>query len=122
MNNSLFEDMRETIEPVMALVDEAALYLEPEINAIISNRIVDNYQVDKMLDSTLNYAGMSERADRLFRRLCNHYYFVNPNLVSEWIVIYRDMYGEDNHTEKGINWDDLDCDEKDRDDIDVISL
>ena len=81
---------------------------------------MDNNQVDKALDSLLDFAGMSERADRLFRRLCNHYYFINPVFVSEWIVTYRDMYGEDNHTEKGINWDDLDCDEEDCDDIDVI--
>jgi 3-oxoacid CoA-transferase subunit A len=80
------------IKPVKKLVEDATSYIEPEVVEILNRHLTDKCQIEKLLDSLLNYAGMSERADGLFRRLCNYYFFIDPVMISEWITFYRDMY------------------------------
>jgi len=65
-----------------ALVDEATSFIEPDVYDILDKRITDKGQIEKVLEDLLNYAGMSEKADRLFRSLCNYYYFIDPTLIS----------------------------------------
>ena len=85
------------IEPVMALVEDATSYVETEVDSIINNRITDTKRIDKALDMLLNCAGMSMKADHLFRRLCNYYFYLGPVMTSEWIGIYRGMYCTDSY-------------------------
>jgi hypothetical protein len=93
--DKLINDLRKFIEPVHTLVSEAASYMEPEINAILNKRITDKYEIEKALDSLLNYIGMSRKADELFKRLCNYSFFMHPEMVSSYIVFYLEMYTDD---------------------------
>ena len=93
--DDLVNDIRKLIEPVQALVNQATSYIEPEINDLISRSSTDIKLIEKAFDDLLNYAGMSQSADVLFRRLCNHYYFIFPDLVSDQIAFYLYMYGDD---------------------------
>jgi len=93
--SSLVEDLCSIIEPVHALVEEAVSYVEPVVDMIILRHIVDHNQVEKLYDDLINYIGMSERADKLFKRLCNYYFFIDPVLTSDYITIYREMYSDD---------------------------
>jgi 3-oxoacid CoA-transferase subunit A len=92
MNDSLCTNICEMIKPVKKLVEEAASYIEPEVVEILDRHLTDKRHIEKLLESLLNYAGMSEKADDLFRRLCNYYFFINPVMISEWITIFRNMY------------------------------
>jgi len=92
MGDSLFEDVVKMILPVKALVEEAASYIESEVKTVLQHRITDKKRIGRLLDQLLNYAGMSDKADNMFRQLCNFYYFIDPVMISEWIVVYRDMY------------------------------
>jgi len=93
MGDSLLKDVFKMILPVKALIEEATSYVESEVNAVLQYRITDKKRIEKLLDQLLNYANMSDKADTLFKQLCNFYYFIFPVMVSEWIVIYEDMYG-----------------------------
>ena len=94
MGDSLFEDVFKMILPVKALVEEATSYVEPEVKTVLQHRITDKKRIEKLLDQLLNYAGLSDKADSLYRQLCNFYYFIDPVVVSEWIAIHSDMYGD----------------------------
>ena len=107
MGDSLFEDVLKMILPVKALVEEATSYVEPEVKTVLQHRITDKKRIEKLLDQLLNYAGMSDKADNLYRQLCNFYYFIDPVMVSEWIVIYLDMYGNAEIEEELVYNDDM---------------
>ena len=92
MGDTLFEDVVKMILPVKALVEEAASYIEMDVKTVLRHRITDRKRIEKLLGQLHNYAGMSEKADHLFKQLCNFYYFIDPVMVSEWIEIHRDMY------------------------------
>ena len=92
----LFKDIKNMIEPVHKLVEEAASYVEPTVNAIIKMNNTEKREVDRTFNTLLNYVGMSLKAEELFKRLCNHYYFIDPIMVSEHIAFYLEMYGPEN--------------------------
>jgi len=93
--DDLVNDLRKLIEPVHALVNQAASYIEPEINNLINRNITNKKLIEETFDELLNYAGMSQSADVLFKRLCNHYFFIFPDMVSDQIAFYLYMYGDD---------------------------
>jgi 3-oxoacid CoA-transferase subunit A len=93
--DDLVNDLRKIIEPVQELVNQATSYIEPEISSLLSRNITDKKLITKAFDDLLNYAGLSQSADVLFKRLCNHYFFIFPDLVSDYITSYLDMYGDD---------------------------
>jgi len=90
--DDLISDIKKIIEPVHALVEEATSYIEPEVYAILNRYITDKHRIEKVFDSLLNYAGMSNKADELFKRLCNFLYFIDPSLALAYIVFYLEMY------------------------------
>ena len=79
--DDLIRNIKKVIEPVHALVEEATSYIEPDVCAIINRQITDKKRIEKVLDSLLNYAGMSKKADELFKRLCNFLYFIDTSLA-----------------------------------------
>ena len=93
--DDLLNDLRKLIEPVQALVNQATSYIEPEVNYLINKGIANKKLIEKTFDDLLNYAGMSQSADVLFKRLCNRYFFIFPDLVSDYISFYLYMYGDD---------------------------
>jgi len=107
MGESLFEDVIKIILPVKALVEEATSYVEPEVKTVLQYRITDKKRIEKLLDQLLSYASMSEKADSLFKQLCNFYYFIDPVMVSEWIAIHMDMYGNAEIDEDFVYNDDM---------------
>ena len=94
MDESLLKNISKLIMPVKALVEDAASYLEPEVKTILRHRIASKKRVEELLEQLFNYAGMSYNADSMFKQLCNFYYFIDPVMISKWIVYYRDMFEE----------------------------
>ena len=83
------------IERAQGLVKAAVSLIAPETNYIINNSITDGKQIEALLDKLIDYAGMDDDALLLFRRLCRHYYFINPRVTAEFVYSYRDMYGSE---------------------------
>jgi len=112
--DDIVNDLQKLIEPVQALVNQATSYIELEVNYLINRGITDKKLIEKTFDDLLNYAGLSQSAAVLFKRLCNHYFFIFPDLVSDYIVFYLDMYGDDdkcyadNYDEEGFRKSSID--------------
>jgi len=109
MGDSLIDDLFKMILPVNALIEEATSYIESEVKTVLQHRITEKKRIEKLLDQLLNYAGMSVKADKLFKQLCNYFFFIDPVIFSEWIVTYRDMYGNADTDADLIYNDDMDA-------------
>ena len=88
------------IKQIQELTKEAVSLVEPDVNYIIRNNITDRKQIEALLDRLLDYAGMDDNALLLFRRLCRHYYFINPRGTAEYVYSYRDMYDSEDDDSK----------------------
>ena len=80
------------IESIQPLIRQNLPLLTNQVDAIIKNREKDDDRIQRLLDSVLDYAGICDEGLILFKRLCRYYYDINPQVTSEYISIYRDLY------------------------------
>ena len=99
-NSKFVKDIVGIIEEFQVLIKAAVLTIEPEVNRIIRNRITDKKQIETLLDRLLDYAGMDEKGLMLFKRLCRHYYYIDPYATAEYVYTYRDLYDSDEEDEE----------------------
>ena len=64
------------------------------VNTIVESHSKDVRQIEYILDYLLGFAG-SEKCLVLFKKLCRHYWFIDPNATVDYVRIYREMYDED---------------------------
>jgi hypothetical protein len=60
----------------------------PLVNDIIRVGSRDGLLIEHTLDGLLDFCG-NPNALELFRRLCRHYYFLNPQAAAEYVQAYR---------------------------------
>jgi hypothetical protein len=96
VNPKLLKDIGEMIEKIQAITQEATAQLKPQVLYIIRNNITAHNQIERLLDSLLDYAGMCDDGLYLFKRLCRYYYPINPQATAEYVYTYRDLYDSDN--------------------------
>jgi len=88
-------DIGEMIEKIQVITQEATAQIKPQVLYIIRNNITDHNQIERLLDSLLDYAGMCDDGLLLFKRLCRYYYPINQQATAEYVYIYRDLYDSD---------------------------
>ena len=76
--------------------------LKIKINNIIKNNITDDKMVEHIYDNLINLLQTKE-VEKLFKKLSKYYYFVNPNLVCEYVNLYRELYIDDFDYPKTLN-------------------
>jgi hypothetical protein len=93
------------VEQLQELTKISLAQLEPQVEYIIRNSITDNNEIEHLLDSLLDCAGMSDDGLLLFKRLCRYYFPINEAATADYVYIYRDLYdsaGEDKSAEESL--------------------
>ena len=78
---------------------EAARLYGPEVDRIVSSGSRDVPRIERTLDSLLGFAAEGACLE-LFRRVCRHYWDIDPSATAEYVHAYREMWDSDNHTEQ----------------------
>ena len=73
------------------LHEQALAIHAPEVEAIIRTGCRDVHHIEKTLDGLLNFAD-DNRCLQLYRRLCRHYWNIDPVATAEYVLIYRRMW------------------------------
>lgn len=104
MSNTSTDD---PVGTIMALAEEmqrlakiAVLQYTPVVESIISSKSRDVHPIQHTLDRLLDF-GFYDPMVELFRRLCRHFYFIDPEIAADYVFAYRDMWdseeaGEEN--------------------------
>lgn len=78
----------EQIQGVQAV---AVAQYTPVVETIIATRNCDVRQIEQTLDGLLDFCGY-EQALLLYRRLCRHYYDIDPAATVDYINAYRELW------------------------------
>lgn len=89
------DEIIKSINNVLSLQDDYLKSIEKDINLIISNKIIDDSRVEKLLDNLLNLL-QTDKVLYLFKKICKYYYYINPVLIIEYCYIYNNLYLDDN--------------------------
>ena len=83
---------------IVALHGQAAAIYEPMVKALIESDSKDVKHIEYVLDYLLGFAG-AEKCLVLYKKLCRHYWFIDPSAAADYVRYYREMYDENCPTE-----------------------
>ncbi len=78
-------------EKLQALNRKAVRAYTPVVETILSSRSHDACHIEHTLDGLLDFCG-HEPALQLYKKLCRHYFSINPVATAEYVHAYREMW------------------------------
>lgn len=64
-----------------------------EVDAMVRLNVTDQHRIERTLDQLLDVA-FDERVLVLFKKLCRHYYAINPEATTYYVHSYREMWDD----------------------------
>ncbi len=93
MNNnaSLLGSLREIAAEMTALQQKALEEYTPVVEAILRSRSRDARHIERTLSGLLDFCSHPS-ALQLYRRLCRHYFEIDPEATVFYVEAYREMW------------------------------
>ena len=88
---ALFESICGIADQLQALHQQAVIEYTPVVQSIIRSGDRDIRHIERTLDGLLDFCGYNP-ALQLYRRLCRHYYDIDPASTVSYIEAYREMW------------------------------
>jgi hypothetical protein len=95
MNNTSSDDpfgsIKALAEEMQQLAAVAVQQYTPVVESIISSESRGIWHIEHTLDRLLDF-GFYDPMVELFRKLCRHYYFIDPEAAAYYVLSYREMW------------------------------
>jgi hypothetical protein len=89
--DDMFKSIRGLAEQLQVLNQQAVLAYTPIVDDILRSRSRDTNHIELTLDGLLSFC-CYDPALQLYKKLCRHYFFINPVATAEYINAYREMW------------------------------
>ena len=96
--DALFESIGPIAERMQDLQRQAALQYKPMVEDILQSRCRDANQIEHTLDGLLDFCG-HEPVLQLYKRLCRHYWDIDPAATADYIKVYREHWDNEERGE-----------------------
>lgn len=97
--DSEYRKMVEGIEKIAYKMKDlsniAVCQYAPIVNDIIDGKITEEDEIEYMMDRMLDFCQFDNMLE-LFKKLCRRIYYKYPKLVTDYILIYKEMWDGDN--------------------------
>jgi hypothetical protein len=85
------ENVGDLIESISGLARWAVAEYAPVVDAIVRTQCKDTRHIEHTLDGLLDFC-FGPEALLLYKKLCRHYYFIDPSATAEYVQFYREMW------------------------------
>ncbi|MBI4028001.1 MAG: hypothetical protein HY360_23655 [Verrucomicrobia bacterium] len=89
--DSLFEAARCIVGSIQSLNRKALREYTPVVEGILRSRSRDVHHIEHTLDGLLDFCGYAPVL-LLYKKLCRHYFLINPVATASYINAYREMW------------------------------
>lgn len=89
--DSLFDSVRGIVESLQTLNQDAFCAYTPVVEAILRSRSRDTRRIEHTLDRLLDFCGYEPVLD-LYKKLCRHYWDIDPAATASYVHAYREMW------------------------------
>jgi hypothetical protein len=89
--DSFLQSVSAIAKQMQGLQAVAVAQYTPVVETIIATRNRDVRQIELTLDGLLDFCD-NEQALLLFRRLCRHYFDIDPAATADYINAYRELW------------------------------
>ena len=101
-NQNLLNDIQETIKKTNELHNLAYTQYSQAVDEVLAGRITEESQIEHILDGILDF-GDDLRFLDLSKKLCRHIYYQYPQLVGNFVSMYRALFVEGGDDDGGDN-------------------
>ena len=95
MTEEELNGFKELAESINKITEDAFLIYEEQVDKIYTDNVQNVNEIERLLDYLLSYC-CDEKMLMLFKKLCRHYYKIDPVATTEYVAIYRNMWEDDN--------------------------
>lgn len=96
--DSLVKSIAELAKETQHLARQAVEAYTPVVDSILRSRCRDINHIERTLDCLLGFC-FDEKALLLYRKLCRHYYDIDPAATASYVYAYRDMWDSEKETD-----------------------
>lgn len=94
---SLLDSLPGIVDRLRAVHRQAVAAYTPIVDEILTTRSRDVEHIERTLDEILTFCG-DDAALVLFKRLCRHYWDIDPSATVRHVDAYRDWFDSDDGT------------------------
>ena len=95
MTEEQLDGFKELAESIEQNTRQAYEIYKEGVDRIYADKVQNVNEIERLLDYILTYCS-DEKMLLLFKKLCRHYYKIDPVATAEYVTIYKDMWDEDN--------------------------
>ena len=94
MNDNDMQAIRALAGSMRELQQRAAQHYLPIVDDIVRTRSRDTQLIEHTLDGLLDFCG-HEPVLQLYKKLCRHYWAIDPAATAAYVNAYREYWGSD---------------------------
>lgn len=95
MTEEQLDGFKELAESIKQNTLQAYEIYKEAVDRIYRDNVQNVNEIERQLDYLLTYCA-DEKTLFLFKKLCRHYFKIDPEATAEYVAIYRNMWEEDN--------------------------
>ena len=99
MTDTLLERVTPLVEQMQSLARQAHTAYSADVDAVVRGQSRDIRRIERLLDGMLGFC-FDPAMLLQFKKLCRHYYAIDPTATASYVYAYRDMWDSEN-TEGG---------------------
>ncbi len=92
--DSLYESIKGMAESLQSLNQQAVREYTPIVEGILRIHSREVQHIEHTLDGLLDFCGY-EPALALFKKLCRHYYFIDPAATADYVHLDRKIWNSE---------------------------
>jgi len=91
--DNFLKDIETIVEHSKQLYETAEKLFAPMVDSIIQSNCTDSRIIEELMDDMISFTS-DDKVLILFKRLCQYAYPIDPELVYDYINIYKKMWEE----------------------------
>ena len=93
-DKKILNEINEIVESFRTLNEQALAVYTPMVEDICSRKSVSTKELEHLLDWLVSIC-ISDDMTELFKRVCRHFYYQYPELITDYVYLYKEMYEDD---------------------------
>ena len=93
-DKKILNEINAIVESFRTLNEQALAVYTPMVEDICSRKSVSTKELEHLLDWLVSIC-ISDDMTELFKRVCRHFYYQYPELITDYVYLYKEMYEDD---------------------------
>ena len=93
-DKKILNEINAIVESFRTLNEQALVVYTPMVEDICSRKSVSAKELENVLDWLVSIC-ISDDMTGLFKRVCRHFYYQYPELITDYVYLYKEMYEDD---------------------------